>query len=764
MNLFRGQIFLFLILPLAGYASDALRETVSGDSVVMLNELNVVAVKQNADLFSLPVSSTSITTEVVEQLDISDIKKISDISPNFYIPQYGSRITSSIYVRGIGARMDQPSVGLTIDNMPVMNKDAYDLDIPDIAEIDILRGPQSSLFGRNTMAGLVNIRTLSPMKYQGWRFNIRGGFPGYFKFSGGWYRRFSQDLAFSVNTGVYHSGGEFQNEFDNSRTGREWSGNIRMRLESHPARNLSLSNIFSLSILKQNGYPYESVISGKIDYNDPCFYRRFLLSDGFSLKWSAVNYDLLSVTSLQVIDDNMTLDQDFLTDSFFTLTQKKREVSLTEDLTFRSKNEGIYNWITGVFSFYRHLDMNAPVTFKEDGIRDLIVSHRNDANPYRPIRWSSDSFCLNSDFILPSVGVALYHESRLDLERWHFAAGLRFDFEHISMDYHSYCNTSYEIFDNPSGILTSSFQGAPARIVDININDKGALSRNYLTILPKISALFDLSDSGISNIYINVGRGYKAGGFNTQMFSDVLQQSLMNVMGMASAYDVDKIVSYKPEECWSFEIGSHFETMGGKLTSEVSMFYIDIHNQQLTMFPDGTTTGRIMTNAGKTRSVGGELSLLYRPLKSLSFNLAYGYTNVRFREFFNGIQDFKGKVLPYAPSNTLWFQAQYVLHHKNLGKKAIIFDLNIKGNGKIYWNEENSLSQNFFILPGASVTLTSPSWELQIYGKNLTDTRYNTFYFKSMGNEFVQRGEGINFGLSFSMYINNSSPGLKQAL
>ena len=81
----------------------------------------------------------------------------------------GSRMTSSIYVRGIGARIDQPVVGLNVDNVPFLNKDNYDFDMPDIARIEVIRGPQSTLYGRNTMGGLINIYTISPLNYQGSR-------------------------------------------------------------------------------------------------------------------------------------------------------------------------------------------------------------------------------------------------------------------------------------------------------------------------------------------------------------------------------------------------------------------------------------------------------------------------------------------------------------------------------------------------------------------------------------------------------------------
>lgn len=140
------------------------------DTAQWLGEVSVTAIKEaSPDLSLHPVASTVIGEKQLERLGIVTMKGVSEIAPNFYIPDYGSRMTSSIYMRGIGARIDQPVIGLNVDNVPFLNKDNYDFDLPDIERIEVLRGPQSTLYGRNTMGGLINIYTLSPMKYQGSR-------------------------------------------------------------------------------------------------------------------------------------------------------------------------------------------------------------------------------------------------------------------------------------------------------------------------------------------------------------------------------------------------------------------------------------------------------------------------------------------------------------------------------------------------------------------------------------------------------------------
>ena len=735
--------FIFIVsLLLINLLYSQASEVVPEDSLfVMLDEINITAVKQTELLREDAEAASVLSGEEIEQLGIVSMRGVSDVVPNFYMPDYGSRITSTIYVRGIGARMDQPSVGLNVDNVPYLNKDSYDFDISDIAAVAMLRGPQSTLYGRNAMAGVINITTLSPMAYQGWRAFLEAGNGGKVRANLGWYHKFSSKTAFSISGNYGHLDGFFRNEYNNKKVDKEDFFGIRAKFQYHPTTSLKIQNVAGATVLRQGGYPYEYIGTGKIEYNDTCFYRRFTFTDGLTIGYNGEKFNLTSITSVQYIDDNMTLDQDFLPESYFTLTQKKKEISVTEEVVFKGNVSGKYNWISGAMLFYKHLDMNAPVTFKDVGIKTLIEDHRNDANPYYPIKWDSRMFGLNSEFTIPTTGVALYHESDYKLSNWDFIAGIRLDYENTRMRYHSFCNTGYEIYRETEG------EWEPYRHVNINIDDHGKLKKNFFTFLPKVAIVYQF-DNSRGNVYAKVSKGFKAGGFNTQMFSDVLQQRLMRIMGIGAQYNVDKVVGYKPEKSWNYEVGSHLDFAEKGISLELTAFYIDCHDQQLTMFPDGTTTGRIMTNAGKTRSFGAEFSGSYTGVKNLSINLSYGYTNAKFKEFHNGIKDFSGKWLPYVPSNTVFCQGVYTVSLSKKKLSQLILDLNLRGTGPIYWNEENSLRQNLYFLLGASATWQWKNWEFKLWGKNLTSTNYHTFYFLSMGNEFMQKGRGIEGGIS----------------
>lgn len=134
----------------------------SNDSTSYLSEVEVVTnLKERKFVEELPLSANTFSMTQIENINSSSTKDLTSFVPNFHLPEYGSQMTSSIYVRGFGTRIDQPVVGMIVDNIPVLNKNAFDADLFDLQRAEFLRGPQGTLYGRNTMCGLINIYTLS---------------------------------------------------------------------------------------------------------------------------------------------------------------------------------------------------------------------------------------------------------------------------------------------------------------------------------------------------------------------------------------------------------------------------------------------------------------------------------------------------------------------------------------------------------------------------------------------------------------------------
>lgn len=732
------------------------------DTLIAVDKVQVTAIKQGAELRREAVAASVLDGRTVEMRGVSAVKDVMTDVPNLFMPDYGSRTTSSIYVRGMGTRIDQPVVGMNVDNVPLADKNLYDTEVQDIERIEFLRGPQAALYGRNTMGGVINVYTLSPMTYQGVRLRADYGSRNSFRVAASSYNRLDDRFGFSIAAQYAHCDGYWRNLYDNSLCDKENSGSFRTKFQYRQGA-LSVDNTLAFSMVTQGGYPYEYIGSpnpqkhreelvGKINYNEPCSYDRWAINDALSVRYDFGKFSLASITSYQYMDDKMHLDNDFLPEYYFTLEQRKQQHNIAEDFVLRSKEEGVYRWLVGLNGFFKREKMQAPVVFGPTGIERLILENVNTHSGYDgEYRWGdvdgngADEILLDSRFTTQNIGVAAYHRSDVHLGRWRLSLGLRLDYELVQMLYNTQTNTCYTMFPSKEASTPTTRR--------INIDNSELLTRGFFEFLPSLSASVDLDDVGRNMLYLSASKGYKAGGFNTQMFSEVLQRELQLKMGIYRDIDIEKLCAYNPEHSYNLELGGHFATRDGAFTADASLFYIECVDQQLTIFPDENSTGRMMTNAGRTRSFGAELSATARLAKTLVLRGSYGYTNAKFRKFVSGGVDYAGNYIPYAPKNSLSLRLMQTVPLGASWIDRMVLSVGVTGAGRIYWNEANDASQPFYALLEASVRFEGAKWAVDVWCKNATNTRYNTFYFESMGNRFLQRGRPLSGGLRVMINI-----------
>ncbi|GHT54435.1 TonB-dependent receptor [Bacteroidia bacterium] len=727
------------------------------DSVRTLQEVVVTtSLKQSPTLTKQAVAFTALSLTDIEKGRVSDPKSLSFLTPNLYMPDYGSKMTGSIYVRGIGARMEQPAMGLYVDNVPVLNKNNFDFDFQDIQRITVLRGPQGTLYGRNAIGGVINIQTLSPFNYSGTRLSAGYGSGNEVDVAVSTYQRPNSDFGYSVALRHHQSGGFYVNQYDGTQCDRILNDGLRLRLQGRLSERWSVDNTLSMNIVRQGGFAYARYdeATGEalpIDHNDPCTYRRTGLSEGLTLLYRGDALQFSSTSSWQYTDDKMVLDQDFTRRSMFTLAQAQTEQAFTQEFVLKSKDaDSRWEWLSGAFGFYKNVDMDAPVTFKKDGIDELILNNANTgihtAFPSADLLFEEDEFVIQSLFKLPVLGASAFHQSSLRFNRWKLTAGLRFDYEHTGIRYHNFADIHYR--------FTYNMQDYKPLHTEL----KSQNSTAFYELTPHFSALYD-ADFG--SIYATVARGYKTGGYNTQIFSDILQNQMMNDLmddlgfsfDIADAtYDPNSAIAYKPEHNWNYEIGSHLHFLDNKLFVNTALFYIDCYDQQLTVFPSGKSTGRMMSNAGRTSSYGAEVDLRYA-CNDLTLTGSYGHTTARFRTYNDGNTDYADKYVPYAPQNTAYLCGEYRFNLSEQPVNQLLLRMDWRGVGRIYWNESNTLSQPFYGLLGSSVSWKRDKFLVSLWGNNLMNAVHNIFYFKSVGNSFVQRGKPFQMGVSVRLDV-----------
>lgn len=779
--------------------------------IVDIEEVVVIATpKENRKLRDLPMAATVLSQENMRANQVNSVKKLTGIVPNLFIPDYGSKLTTSIYIRGIGSRINTPSVGLYVDNIPYIDKSAFDFNYADIERIDILRGPQGTLYGRNTMGGLIKVHTKSPFTYQGT--DIRMGAATYnnYNVSLTHYHRTSDRFAFSTGGFYEHTGGFFENSArNNEKVDKSNAGGGRFRGIYLPTSNLKIDMALSYEYSDQGGYPYyytgitPSAIAkakekgkemtedradyiGKISYNDRSSYRRGLLNTGVNIEYQAQNFILSAVTGYQNLNDRMFLDQDFTERDIFNIEQKQRANTISEEIVFKAKPGKRWQWATGAFGFYQWLHTTGPVLFKEEGVKTMIEDNANTAFsdipatpgvPTMGMTVNNPTLSVGGTFDTPTLSAALYHQSTFNdlfIEGLSFTAGLRLDYEKMSMKYNSVSTTVDFDFDMKMGPMMSLSDNMQAPTSFI-----GKLSTDYVQLLPKFAIQYEWNKS--NNVYATVSRGYRSGGYNIQMFSDLSQtemrRSMMNAimaspnLGQNPTYgpifermlkpripeepNVKNSTTYKPEYSWNYEVGSHLTLWEGKLWADFAVFYMDTRDQQLSQFAE-SGLGRITINAGKSRSYGAEASLRASITQELSLNASYGYTYATFTDYVireekedGSIEkNYNGKYVPFVPKHTLNIGGEYAI---TCSPRSIfdhvVFQANYNSAGRIYWTEQNDVSQSFYGTLNWRTNLEIGDAMISFWARNFLNKDYAAFYFETMNKGFMQKGRPMQFGI-----------------
>ena len=228
-----------------------------------------------------------------------------------------------------------------------------------------------------------------------------------------------------------------------------------------------------------------------------------------------------------------------------------------------------------------------------------------------------------------------------------------------------------------------------------------------------------------------------------------LEWMKVNGIDTEKRYTKAEITKYRPEKAWTYEAGLHWSAAEG-LRIDADIFYIDIQDQQVTVFPEGKTAGRMMTNAARSRSLGAEATLLYRWQKNSWRGMihgSYGFTDARFISFDDGINNYSGNHIPYSPMHTAYLGTDVCYRAGKRWLDSVSLSLSGEGRGRIWWDEANTLSQPFYALLNASVEIKWKYVSLQLWARNLTGTQYDVFYFVSMSNAFLQQGKPRQLGI-----------------
>ncbi len=765
-----------------------------------IDEVVVVAQpKETVRLRQQPVSSSSYSHTDLQRLHVADLRALSSYVPSLTMPAYGSRLTSSIYVRGIGSRINNPAVGLYVDGLPIVSKSAYNLHTYQLERVDVLRGPQGTLYGQNTEGGLLRLYSRDPFANRGTDVRLS------------WVTQWGRDVelshygmlgnSFAYGVSAFYSGqdGAMRNLHTGHYAERMDEAGGKLRLMYRPTDRLSFDFIADYQYVHQNAFPYGQLdalsnIAAEPNTTFDNKYVRNVFNTGLTVHYGGRGYELSSTTSYQYLRDNMQMDQDYLPLDLMSLGERQLQNALTQELTIKSLGDTRWHYTFGLFGQHQWLKTEAPVDFGADMTSQIAVPIQNamvssmtssmaqrfvaqgmgEAEAYqRALQVIERAGGVTMDvamtvpgmFHTPQSNIGVFHESNIDLtSRLTATVGVRYDYSHVKIGYDTealMAMTAHVMGKEGTNRLVSRLSQETCD--------------NFSQLLPKVGFSWRL-DNKKSNIYAVVSKGYRAGGYNIQMFSDILQSELNanRSQAMRGDYEVEhtaddyarvnQTISYKPETSWNYELGAHLNLFDHALHADLAAYCMQVKNQQLSVMAGTYGFGRMMVNAGRSRSLGVEAAFRGSAVADrLSWSVSYGYTHATFRQYaetqtVGGEErevNYRGKCVPYVPAHTLGATADYRWAFRSSVLRSLTLGANVNAQGKIYWDESNDCSQPFYAVLGAHADFDMGRVQLSLWGKNLSQTRYNTFALSSsasdeklwFGNRTVPRQVGIDVRL-----------------
>jgi iron complex outermembrane receptor protein len=603
-----------LVLTSVAWAQSGSSQGNQPAATFQLPPLVVTAQKEPADPQALPLSLTTVAKPALQNAGITIVSEAGAYAPNASFTEFTARKLSNARFRGIGSSPANPSITTFFDGVPQLNANTSSIDLVDVDQVEFVRGPQSALFGRNALGGLINVTSVRP-SLSTWSGSlsvpfanvdardVRGSVGGPL-------------VANTLGMGVSLQYGRRDGYTVNDLTGndldsrsafagkgqllwtpmRSWETRLIINGERDRDGDYALSD---LGGLRQNpyhtardfeGFTHRDIFATTILNRHEGANLTLSATTGF-LKWKTVDATDLDYTPLPLVTrDNA--------EESFQFTQEVR-VANAVNAPIDISDSVALKWQGGVFFFTQNYEQNATRNFSAGFLSPFL--------PF-PVTQTSPQADLDD------VGIGLFGQGVVTVsERLDLTAGLRFD--------HEQKDANLNVFFTPA-------IAAPQQTVA----DEG-----FSNVSPQFAAAFHLQPN--RTVYFSVANGYKAGGFNA-----------------ASPPGTEL---YDEEHTWNFEGGVKTMWANGRVAANAAVFRIDWEDMQLNL-PNLFVPGEFyIANVGGATSSGVELELNARVHPNVDVFGGIGYTKAEFDEdSISGGLPVGGNTVPNTPDYTASFGIQ----------------------------------------------------------------------------------------------------------
>jgi iron complex outermembrane receptor protein len=665
----------------------------SPDSAKSLNEVIVTAQRREEQVGKVPIAVSVFTGKQVQEFRLWNNKDISGVVPGLYAADPGDG-RDVISIRGVTTTSYDPAVAVYIDGINQFGLDTYIPSLFDVARIEVLRGPQGTLYGRNAMGGVLNIITRQPGDRADGFMELSTGNHGQQRYSAGLRTPLIKEKLFLGVAGLYEGrNGFYTNEYDNSSYDKQHSFTGNYYLKYMPCSRWTLDlNVKHRNNRNHGAFPLVAdpgmvfAQPFKLNQNATTVMVDNTFQSALAATYRGQTFQFREQTSYlenyryytnPIDGDFSPLDAISIINNYGSKWNNIRAV--TEDLQFSSTGTSPWKWTTGAYWFYQDQPNKQATRYGQDanmlGVGDSLFST---INTTRNHKW----------------GIALYGQLGYALnERTNLTAGLRYDYEHQWED------------------VLGEYQHDPDPTPIVIVPDtSGKVS--FHAFSPRVALDYRLHAS--STIYLVYSRGFRTGGL-TQLSSDPSQPPL---------------VGYRPEYSSNYELGIKNSLLSGALRVNADIFYTHINDAQVPtlILPDAIT---VTKNTGILNNYGAEVELSSTPVRGFDIIYNAGYTHSKYQHLElsqNGSSvDLSGKHQLFTPDLTSLLALQYA---QPLGRDWRVF---VRGEWKLtgttYYDLNNNIKQSPYSVFNMRSGVNFRKFELFVWGRNMGDKKYISYAY-----------------------------------
>ncbi|MBP5971283.1 TonB-dependent receptor [Brasilonema sp. CT11] len=652
-------------------------------------ELLVTAEKRPENVQDVPISITAIPREEIEDADITSLKKISANTPNF--STFLSSRNTLYSIRGLSNFnfLSRDPVAFYVDDVPYDYSGFLDLDQPDIERVEVLRGPQSTLYGRNAEAGTVNIITRKPtnkLEFNGSAIygnynnvDLRAGISG----------PLVEDKLFFRLSGKYGSrDGYLKNTFLDTDVDYRSGGTGRAQLQWTPTDDWDISFNASFDdnhdgapalVFKEQSNPY------KIRQNFDGFNNLNSNTQSLRVVYKQPDFRLTSITARRFSDWDFENEADLTIRDIITQIGAVDSTVFSQEIRLQSPEDAkSFQWLVG--GYFESKDFNVGA----DGFR-----YGNDAQAY--YRQFGFNRIAGRDRVSAEIDetiLAVFTQaSYKPIDALTLTAGVRYESFNSTLD-------SRDRTFIPANGSASSATGR-------SFND---IEKDGDIFLPRFVVEYRFNPNIM--VYGSIVRGYRPPGVNYRAEN---RQELI----------------YEAEKSWNYEVGLKSSWLDDRLTVNLAVFHNPVNDFQVPVPNPASGLFQNITN-GDVSITGFEVEAKGTPVKGLNVIAGFGFTNAEFTNYTNPFtrQNFNGNTPAYAPNFTYNLALQY------RGSSGIFARAELQGLGTTYLNDANTFKQGPVAIVNARLGYELNNYGIYFFANNIFDTeRLNSVVpFGAFGN------------------------------